>query len=89
MYEEQRMCDIANALNEPTVFVRFNPDEYTSDGVRQTTSLEERYETLRARLNWHMTRGWSIRMDEYRTDLIIDRMFYDNRVPGMLDFKFV
>ncbi len=46
--EQTRMLNIAQALGQPVIFIRYNPDAYRdARGVLQTTPKKQRLETLR------------------------------------------
>ena len=47
-----RMVEISQSLGLPTIFIRFNPDQYTKDGVKYDPSDNERRKHLLKVLNW-------------------------------------
>ena len=48
------MINIAQALELPVVFIRYNPDSFSIDGERQTVAKRDRLAILRKEIEKHL-----------------------------------
>ena len=82
--ELARMFDISQSLGMQTIFIRFNPDDYTIDGVKQSVPVFERWQQLRDALDWAMGN-----FDEEVPFLTVKYLFYDDCVEQTFAIELV
>lgn len=66
------MHSITHSLGMPTIFLRYNPDDFKINGKKQDVDEEERLEYLKERLKYHLEN----RPDEMLT---IEYLYYDSK----------
>lgn len=70
--EETRMHNIVFTLGKPTIFIRYNPDSYNINGVKQRTPRKERLKTLVERVKFYLDEA-----NRPNQPLTVEYMYYD------------
>lgn len=84
--ERVRMINLCQASWKPHVFIRYNPDSYTTNGRTYDPSDEHRHKKLLEVLR--AARAFPP-IDSAAAMLRVAHLFYDGHVPGPTSFKFI
>ena len=79
--EELRMIYITFALGLPTIFLRYNPDSYTTEGTLYFPSISERLSILVKQLEYYLNISRSDINDKQYSYCSVVYLYYDNYNP--------